>query len=150
FGEEVAQKINKTTGVLTRHIAPESVCASDLCEAAARQLMQDLNWIAESVGLVVFVSQTPDYRLPATACVLQGKLGISKQCAALDINLGCSGYVYGLWIIAQLLTSGSFQRGLLLVGDTITRSVSPEDRSTAPLFGDAGTATALECDPTAP
>jgi 3-oxoacyl-[acyl-carrier-protein] synthase-3 len=144
FGEETALKIKKNTGVQTRHIAPSSMCASDLCEAAARQLLEDLDWSSESVDLVIFVSQTPDYRLPATACVLQGKLGFSKQCAAFDINLGCSGYVYGLWIISQLLTSGSFQRGLLLVGDTITRTVSPHDRSTAPLFGDAGTATALE------
>lgn len=150
FGHEAAQKISDSTGVKTRHVASHEICTSDLCEAAARQLLSDLDWSPESIDLLVFVSQTPDYRLPATACVLQGKLGLARTCAAFDLNLGCSGYVYGLWLIAQLMTSGTFQRAFLLVGDTITRTVSPVDRSAASLFGDAGTATALEVDSHAP
>ena len=121
------------------------VCTSDLCEAAARKLLAALNWTPDSVDALIFVSQTPDYLLPATSCSLHGRLRLSKQCAAFDLNLGCSGYVYGLWIASQLVVGG-LKRVLLLVGDTISRIVSPLDRSAVPLFGDAGTATALERD----
>jgi len=90
------------------------------------------------------VTQTPDYFQPATSCVLHGKLGLSKNCATFDINLGCSGYVYGLWISSMMISSGSCQRVLMLAGDTISRCVSPYDRTVAPLFGDAGSATVIE------
>lgn len=144
FGEDTAQKIAKNTGVMKRHISSSEMCTSDLCEAAARRLLSDLDWKPDSVDLLVFVSQTSDYRLPATSCVLHGKLGMAKSCAALDVNLGCSGYVYGLWLAGQMMQAGNINRALLLVGDTISRTVAVEDRSAAPLFGDAGTATALE------
>src|SRR5690606_5185868 len=98
---------------------------------------------ADSIDLLIFVSQTPDHIAPATACILQGRLGLSKSCAAFDVNLGCSGYVYGLWMASSLLAAGGGKRALLLCGDT-ARKQSPEDRSVAMLFGDAGTATALE------
>jgi len=98
---------------------------------------------------LIFVSQTPDYVLPATSCVLQSRLGLSKDCAAFDINLGCSGYVYGLWVASQLLMAAPTGRTLLLVGDTVSKVVAPHDRATVALFGDAGSATALERDPQA-
>jgi 3-oxoacyl-[acyl-carrier-protein] synthase-3 len=103
----------------------------------------------DSIDILIFVSQTPDYLLPATACAVHGRLGLSPSCAAFDVNLGCSGYVYGLWLAASLLQAGA-KRALLLVGDTISRVVSPSDRSTALLFGDAGTATVLETSVGAP
>jgi 3-oxoacyl-[acyl-carrier-protein] synthase-3 len=143
FGRDDAEKTSDSTGVRQRRIAPPGTCATDLCEAAARRLLAELNWAIESVDALIFVSQTPDYLLPASSCALHGRLGLSKHCAAFDLNLGCSGYVYGLWVASQLMASG-LQRVLLLVGDTISRIVSPGDRSAAPLFGDAGTATALE------
>jgi 3-oxoacyl-[acyl-carrier-protein] synthase-3 len=90
------------------------------------------------------VTQTPDYFQPATSCVIHGKLGLSKDCAALDINLGCSGYVYGLWFAAMMVSSGSCKRVLLLAGDTLSRCVSPHDSAVAPLFGDAGSAAIIE------
>lgn len=145
FGAEEAQKISDSIGVRQRRVVKGNVCASDLCEAATRELLAKLAWSPDSIQALIFVSQTPDYLLPATSCSLHGRLGLSKQCAAFDVNLGCSGYVYGLWLAAQLVSSG-LKRVLLLVGDTISRIVSPEDRSAAPLFGDAGTATALEAD----
>jgi 3-oxoacyl-[acyl-carrier-protein] synthase III len=137
-------KVVASTGVKMRHITPAGICTSDLCAAAANRVFERTGWSRESVDLVVLVTQTPDYILPSTACALHGRLGLAKHCAAFDINLGCSGYVYGLSLIATYIRSGAASRGLLLVGDTISKVVSQEDRSVAYLFGDAGTATALE------
>lgn len=116
FGHEEAAKLAKSTGVFQRRIAGNGLCASDLCLAAARRLINDLGWEAATIQGLIFVSQTPDYRLPATACVLHGKLGLAKACVAFDVNLGCSGYVYGLWLAAQFLQASGLRRVLLLVG----------------------------------
>ncbi len=146
FGEPM-DKVADSVGVWKRHKAPEGGCVSDMCEWSANHLIDKLGWERDSVQLIIFISQAPDYLLPATACTLQNRLGLSKQCAAFDVNLGCSAYPYGLWLASQMLTSfRGGGRALLLVGDTGTRSLSPQDRSTIPLFGDAGTATALEVD----
>ena len=149
FGQVEIDKISKSTGILRRPTT-RTLCASDLCQAAAERLLDRAGWERGSIDLLVMVTQTPDHRLPATSCVLHGKLGLGKGCATFDVNLGCSGYVYGLWIAAQMVASGSVQRALLLVGDTVSRTVSPEDRAVAVLFGDAGSATLLEADPGAP
>lgn len=149
FGEDTVRKIIKRTGVEERRIS-QQLCTSDLCEAAAQELMQSLGWEPSSIDALFFVSQTPDTSMPATACILHYKLQLSPHCLALDINLGCSGYVYGLWFASQLMMGGGIQRALLLAGDTASRFVSPLDRATAPLFGDAGSATALASDPNAP
>ncbi|CAJ0696974.1 ketoacyl-ACP synthase III [Ralstonia holmesii] len=145
FGEESVRDVVKMIGVRRRYWVEEGVTASDLCFQAANTLLTRLNWDKSTVDALVFVSQTPDYRLPATACVLQGRLGLDIGCAAFDVNLGCSGYTYGLWLASSLIRAGS-RRVLLLAGDTISRTVSPSDRATAMLFGDAGTATAIELD----
>jgi 3-oxoacyl-[acyl-carrier-protein] synthase III len=144
FGQEEASKLTKSIGVFQRRIAGDGLCSSDLCLAAARRLVNDLGWEPATIQGLIFVSQTPDYRLPATACVLHGKLGLAKACIAFDVNLGCSGYVYGLWLAAQFVNASGLKRVLLLVGDTITLYLADKDRSTFPLFGDAGTATAIE------
>lgn len=143
FGEVEVKKIIKNIGVETRHIAGATQTTSDLCYESAVRVINDLDWEPESIGALIFVSQTPDYQLPATACVLQAKLGLSKKTIAFDVNLGCSGYVYGLYLAASLINSG-VERVLLLVGDTISKIVNKDDRSTGLLFGDAGTATALQ------
>lgn len=140
---EEYDKFVATTGIERRHVVKDGVCASDLCLAAAEKLIAELNWDKSEIECLIFVSQTPDYKLPATACVLQGKLGLSKNCMTFDISLGCSGWVYGVSTMASILSSGNIKKGLLLVGDTVTRTKSPLDKSTYPLFGDAGTATAL-------
>ena len=146
---EEAEKIAKMTGVYQRHVGPASCCTSDLACEAAQRLLVDLNWEPKSIDALVVVSQTHDYDLPATACLLQNRLGLSKACAAFDISQGCSGYVYGLWVCSGMAAGGA-SRILLLAGETASRMCSPQDRSTAFLFGDAGTATALERDDNAP
>lgn len=142
-------KIIASTGVAFRHVVNDQQCTSDLCYEAAIKLLKELNWTPESVDILIFVSQTPDYLLPATSCVLHGRLGLAKHCVAFDVNLGCSGYVYALWQAACFLKAGAAKRVLLLVGDTISKISAPDDRSVALLFGDAGTATAVEYNETA-
>ena len=134
FGADEANKISESIGVRTRRIAPDGMCASDLCFAAAEKLLDEMGWERDSIRGLIFVSQTPDYRSPATACTLHARLGLSKSCAAMDINLGCSGYVYGLATAAQFvrgLSDGSESSGrvLLLVGRSEERRVGKEGRS---------------------
>lgn len=150
FGMDEVRRLAASTGVWERRVAPNDVCASDLAVAAAERAIEDAAWPRESIDAILFVSQTPDYRLPATACCLQARLGMTKRCIAFDVNLGCSGYVYGLFLAAQLAGSGAARRVVLAVGDTVTKLVSPDDRATALLFGDAGSATLLEAEPGAP
>lgn len=146
FGENEVEKIVKMTGIAARRVVEEGVCTSDLCVAAAEDLLSRLGWERETIDLLVFVTQTGDYVLPATACVAHGRLGLSQTCAAFDVTLGCSGYIYGLATAASFLACGGAKRALVLVGDTISRVTSPGDRATVLLFGDAGSATALEYD----
>ena len=148
--QEEAAKFIDATGVVSRHIVKDSgLCTSDLCYSAAKALLAELNWRTEEIDCLIFVSQTPDYILPATSCILQDRLGLSNDCYALDISLGCSGWVYGLSVISSLLSGGTMKKGLLLAGDTTSVTKSPKDKSTYPLFGDAGTATAIEFNSTA-
>lgn len=131
-----------TTGVKERR-NDRSILTSDLCYSAAEQLIKDLGWGKQEIDALVFVSQTGDYILPATSCILQDRLGLSKDCFAEDLGLGCSGWVYGLSTISSLVQTGNIRKALLLVGDT--GLYSPDDDL---LFGSAGTATALEYDET--
>lgn len=134
----------ESTGIKIRHRSSADITSSDLCYSAAERLIEQLGWNKSEIEALVFVTQTPDYILPATSCVLQQRIGLSKECYTLDISLGCSGWVYAMSVISALLQNGTIKKGLLLAGDTITKICSPEDKSTFPLFGDAGTATALE------
>jgi 3-oxoacyl-[acyl-carrier-protein] synthase-3 len=138
----------KTTGIIERRVASSTTTCSDLCFQAADELLNDLN-CRDQIDLILFVSQSPDYFLPSTAVILQDKLGLSKNTVAFDINLGCSGYVYGLSVVGQFLQNGNFRKALLLCGDKSTISTNYQDKSTFPLFGDAGSATLLEFDKSA-
>ena len=140
------EKFITTTGVAEKRIADNKICTSDLCFEAAEKLISDLVIDKNDIEILIFVSQTPDYKLPVTSTILQHKLGLSQSCFCLDIPLGCSGYVYGLSTISSLMSSGKIKKGLLLVGDTISKEVDKDDQSTEPLFGDAGTATLLSYD----
>lgn len=133
------------TGIAKHRNSPADICSSDLCVRAADELLGSLGWEKDTVDALVFVSQTPDYyNVPATSTVLQDRLGFSNKCYTLDIALGCSGWVYGLSVLSSLVQSGTIKRALLCAGDTPTKFCAPTDKSTFPLFGDAGTVTALE------
>jgi 3-oxoacyl-[acyl-carrier-protein] synthase-3 len=132
------------TGIRYRRIAAKGVTASDLCVSSAWPILENLNWPPADIDVLIFISQTPDYLIPNTASVIHQRMGMSRKCIAFDINLGCSGYVYGLSIMGSLLQNIPGGKGLLLVGDCSTSVISKQDKSTWPLFSDAGSATAVE------
>ena len=144
FVQADVQKVVRMAGVRNRHVADESICSSDLCEMAAQDLMERLDWGPESVDALIMVTQSPDYLLPSTACVLQHKLGLATSCLAFDLGQGCSGYSYGLMSAVSMLQNNGIKRVLLLHGETPSRFTHPSDRSVALLFGDVGSATAIE------
>lgn len=148
FSENDRKMFISGTGVEARRIADETVCASDLCFDAAETLIHEMNIPREKIKILIFVSQSPDYFLPATAIILQNRLRLSKDCLAFDVGLGCSGYVYGLSVASSMLQPMDDGYALLLAGDKSTFSTHPKDKSTSPLFGDAGSATLLKKETT--
>lgn len=135
------------TGIAGRHLAAEDECASDLAVQAAENLFASGVCSAADIDFVLFCTQTPDYFLPTTACVIQDRLDIPRSAGALDFNLGCSGYVYGLSMAKGLVETGQSKRLLLLTADTYSKLIHPDDRSVRTLFGDAGAATLIEAAP---
>jgi 3-oxoacyl-[acyl-carrier-protein] synthase-3 len=144
FDKEDVKEIVDKVGIKERRFAPDGMCASDLCFAAAEQLISDMAINKEEIDLLIFVSQTPDYKMPATSIILQHRLGLGKHTAAFDISLGCSAFIYGLSVVYGLMQSGGFRKALLLDGETRSRVYSPKDRKTAFLFGDGGIAAIIE------
>lgn len=143
FSEQEAVKFVEATGVRFRRTVTKGIVTSDLFLVAADDLIQQLNWDKNDIDILISVSQTFDYDLPATSIILQNKLHLSKSIAAFDVSLGCSGYVYGLYIITSLMSVSNFKKGILLAGDVSSICCNAEDKSTYPLFGDCGTATAI-------
>ena len=150
FGEKTVEKFSATTGVVERRVAREEQTASDFAYTAAEKLLSAKEIDRESIGICIFVTQTPDYRMPASACVLHKRLGLPKDCIAFDINLGCSGFVYGMQVVSSLMQTIDIKYGLLLVGNTNTKYIAPTDSSAVMLFGDSGSATLLEKEDVAP
>lgn len=147
FTAEEVRKVVGMAGVRSRRLAGASVCSSDLCQAAAGSLLERVGWARDSVDALIMVTQSPDYLLPSTACLLQAKLSLPVSCAAFDVGLGCSGYPYGLYLGALMVSHGGLRRVLVLHGETPARFADESDRSVSLLFGDAGSATAIEADP---
>ncbi len=148
-GEAIINKFIKTTGVEGRYSANPYQCTSDFCFAAAEKILNDKGIDRSEIGVLVFVTQTPDYGIPATGCLLQDRLGLNKSCLAFDVNLGCSGFTYGMTIVGSLLQNTQCRYGLLLAGDTSARERSQKKKakvghSAELLFGDSGTATLIE------
>lgn len=144
FPKDDVRKVVAMAGILSRRIAEESICSSDLCTEAAEKILDELGWPRDSIDALIMVTQSPDYLLPSTSCIIHKHLQLSDECAAFDVGLGCSGYPYALWLAAMMLKSGGLKRVLVLHGDTSSRFSDKSDRSVALLFGDLGTATAIE------
>lgn len=141
FGQDKVEKFIKMTGVQKTHRAVEKQTASDLAFLAAEKLLKDVD--KSEIGALIFVTETPDYITPSTAFVLQYRLGIPADSICFDMNLGCSGFVSGFNMLMALMSSSGIKKGLLLFGDTMTKKLSPEDRSICMLLGDAGGALLL-------
>ncbi len=136
--------IHSKTGIAQRHIAHPDECASDLGVAAAQKLFHTYDVDPRSIDFLLFCTQSPDYPLPTTACLMQTRLGLKTTCGALDFNLGCSGFVYGLALADGLIRTGSVRRILLVTAETYTKYISPDDRSLRTIFGDGAAATLIE------
>lgn len=136
-------KLAERTGVRARQIASEDECASDLAVNAARQLFDQHGYASADFDFILLCTQTPDYLLPTTACLVQEQLGLPQSVGALDINLGCSGYVYALGLARGLIETGQATRVLLITADTYSKLVHPGDKSVRALFGDGAAATAV-------
>ena len=146
YGVDEVRKVVAMAGVKERRVVDPGVTSADLCFEAADPLLSTLGWERDSITAVILVTQSPDYFLPSSSCMVHKWLGLSDHCAAFDVGLGCSGYPYGLYLAATMLKGGGQQRILMLHGETPSRFTSPDDHATTLLFGDAGSATALELD----
>lgn len=146
YGEEVFKFI-EMTGIKEVHVASKYQTVSDLGFAAAENLLSVKNIDRADIGLLVFGAHSVDYRRPATACVLHKRLGLNKNCAAFDVGLGCSAFVYTLQIVSSMLLSSDVNKALLIVGETVSKMANPEDKSVSMLFGDAGSAILIEKEP---
>ncbi len=144
FSAEEVRKVVGMAGVAARRVVEGDTCSSDLCFGAAQALLDELGIDRSTIDVLIMATQTPDYVMPSSSCLLQQRLGLSTGCAAFDLNLGCSAYIYGLWLASSLLAASPYRRILVLNGETPTRYADRADRSVALLFGDAGSATLLE------
>ncbi len=144
FPEWSVEKIDAKTGVRERHIAAADEAASDLAVAAARKLFDSGAAAPQDIDFLLYCTQSPDYFLPTTACLIQDRLGIPTSAGAYDYNLGCSGYIYGLGQAEGLIATGQASKVLLITADTYSKFIHPRDRSVRTIFGDAATATLIQ------
>ncbi|MFI3296594.1 MAG: ketoacyl-ACP synthase III [bacterium] len=144
FSTEEVKDIVEKVGIYERRFVDDSTCSSDLCYAAAEKLIADNGVNREEIDLLIFISQTPDYRMPATAIILQERLGLPKKTIAFDLILGCSAFLYGLSIVYGFMQSNNLRKALILDGETRSKVYSPKDRRCAFLFGDGGIAALVE------
>jgi 3-oxoacyl-[acyl-carrier-protein] synthase-3 len=137
------QRVADKTGIDSRRIAADDQTASDLAFAAAERLFANSTVQRNKIDYLLFCTQSPDYLLPTSACILQDRLRLSVSCGAIDFNQGCSGYIYGLQLAKALVSSGTASNVLLLTGETYSKYIHPQDRSVRVLFGDAATASVI-------
>ena len=141
--DQVKEVVDKV-GVFERRFADGKTCSSDLCYAAAERLIADNNVDKGEIDLLVFLSQTPDYRMPATSIILQDRLGLPQSCVAFDMQLGCAGFCYALSVVYGMMQGGNIRKALILDGETRSKVYSPKDRRSAFIFGDGGVAALVE------
>lgn len=146
FDPQEVKKVVTIAGIKQRRVVDDKTCSSDLCLQAGKQLLDSLEWSPDSIDALIFVTQTPDYFLPSTSSLLHRDLELPMSCAAFDVGLGCSGYPYGLWLASMMIQTGGAKRVLVMHGETPSLITHPQDRATALLFGDAGSASAIEQD----
>lgn len=147
FPEWTVEKIADKVGVDQRHVAAENETATDLAVAAATKLFTEYPEISrEDIDFVILCTQSPDYKLPTSACLVQDRLGLRRNIGAFDYNLGCSGYVYGLAIAKGLIAGGIAQNVLLLTAETYNKHLHPRDKGNRTIFGDAATATVVSTE----
>lgn len=144
--KEEAEQVIAATGIERRHVSPKEITASDLCLKAAEKLIEELGWEKDSIDLLAFCTQTADYLNHPNSFVVHEKLGLKESTMCLDFYHGCPGWVVSLSAVAQLVSGGAIKRAILLDGDTVSKVMNAQNREERPLFGDAGTATALEYD----
>ncbi|MCQ2059531.1 MAG: ketoacyl-ACP synthase III [Bacteroidaceae bacterium] len=144
FPQDQVNEVVEKVGVYERRFADAATCSSDLCFAAAQKLFADNDVDRSEIDLLVFISQTQDYRMPATACTLQHRLGLSNSCVAFDINLGCSAFIYGMSVVYSMMQSSGLRKALILDGETRSKVYGPRDRRSAFIFGDGGVAALVE------
>lgn len=145
FPENQVKEVVEKIGIYERRFADANTCSSDLCFAAAEKLISDNNIDRNEIDLLIFISQTPDYRMPATSVLLQDRLGLPNSTIAFDINLGCSAFIYGLSVASSMMKNTGLRKALVLDGETRSKVYSPKDRRSAFLFGDGGVAALIEC-----
>ncbi len=148
FGDSVMAKIENMTGIHARRISAKGECASDLAVKAANSLFESGACNKDEIGLLIFGTQTPDYTMPTTACIIQDRLGLSTSCAAFDVNLGCSQYPYILALARSWIASGLCKKALVLTADTPSKLINFMDKSAVTLFSDAASASILEASDT--
>ncbi|MCT7537424.1 ketoacyl-ACP synthase III [Aliarcobacter butzleri] len=148
FDEKLKKKVIKNTGVEQRYVLDENQSFLEMYIQIGLNTIKSLDWEKDSIDGIIVVTQTPEYQLPATSCIIQGKLGLSTEAFAYDISMGCSGYIYGLFNAMSNIsaTNGDIKKVLLFVGDAISTIVNPKNKSNAFLFGDAVSCTAIEYD----
>ncbi len=146
FPEDQVREVVDKVGIYERRFADEKTCSSDLCFAAAEKLIADNGIDRSEIDLLIFISQTPDYRMPATSVLLQERLGLLNSTIAFDINLGCSAFIYGLSVAYSFMQCNNLRKALVLDGETRSKVYSPKDRRSAFLFGDGGVAALVERD----
>lgn len=142
YPDWTAEKIQKKTGIVSRHVVMSGECVSDMACRAAEKLFDKHQIERRQIDFIILVTQTPDYILPTTACILQDRLHLPISCGAIDVNLGCSGFIYGLKLAKSLCASGEANKVLLITGDMYSQHIHPMDKSTRTIFGD-GVAAAL-------
>ena len=146
FPEWSAEKVASKVGITERHVSGDNETAADMAYQAAVKLFYANEGVREQVDFLLLCSQSVDYKLPSSSCILQNRLGLKTSCGAFDFNLGCSGYEYGLAVAKGLIVSGIAKNVLLLTAETYTKYINPEDKGNMTIFGDAATATLISTD----
>lgn len=143
FPQDAIEKFIETTGVEERRFAESGVCTSDLCQMSACQIFDETDINREDIDVLLFASQTPDYKTPGTASILQNKLGLNKSIITYDLNTACHGFLYSMFLADTLLQLPNINNVMILAGDTLSKVVSPKDKSTGMLIGDGGVAAVM-------